>query len=326
MPAGRVLVLLLLAATVLYVGSDRLLRNSTAFWRFCARYSNSTHGRPLEIEASLALLEPGTLDLAVLGDSIAQSDLSVPRLAQGLGMATDRVLDLHLPAGSPVELAMMAPELVRALPRVVVLLAPVWILYETTEADDMRFYSPSMAPRLFSTREILADHTAHVSNALASTHVVVRHRDRLRRAIGAAATGRSPDSDLPDDLAHSPNAQPEAAAPSIGRRQPICPNPQTRAIAVLAERLQARGTSFTVVSTPSLDERGHRPFLLDTLDACLASMAAESGFLHIPSTEFHQPEAGEFSDPSHMNLVGRMRFTDELTRRIAPTLPPPDGG
>lgn len=317
----RVLIILatfMLGASVL---SDTLLTRSTAFWTFCRERATSMATRPLKIEAKLRSRPPGTTQIAFVGSSVVAGAINSDRIAQQLDLDAGDVLLLAIPAADTVEVSMLAGELIRARPRLVVHLATVWALWDHVTWTDLRLYDPAVAVALLGWRDLLAQHDVQASLLLGWSHVVIRHRAALRDILFAP---------ILDGTARLP-ARPAGEVREIRRRLQerrlatpedfACPNIHTRALGVLARRLRSRQIPLAVVATPANDWR--RAPLRPQFNECLSAAARADGFVFVSESALPRFDGFDFRDATHMSARGQLKLTDalipELRRLLAAT-------
>src|SRR5687768_2796768 len=127
--ARAVLVKLLAFVLALGAASHAALVTSGRFLAWCEEAAGED-AQPLRLEATLRRLAPGQFDVLVVGSSVAESHVHPTRL---LVRHRVRALALPLHGGTMVDLAMLAPHLVRPRPRAVVVLPTVWTLFDRFE-------------------------------------------------------------------------------------------------------------------------------------------------------------------------------------------------
>lgn len=319
--ADRLLLAIGIFFFLLFVASDAVLTHSRAFWRFCKRGGFTGTTASLVVEATLHTTAPGSRDWIVVGSSVVQRDVDVPRLAAAAGRTTESVMKLPLLGGSGLEIAMLTRKLIALHPRAVVLLATPWSQKNDVDWDVLRFYDPLIAADIFSWREVLAEHAAHASGLLAASHVVVRQRASLRIDLFSRILARTAPSGV-----HAPGIR-EAVKRArqerfAARREDFgCDNVNVRALAAMAGRVSAAGIALVVVSTPVTGRWGHDAGFIRTVDDCFASLAHDVGFVFLPRSTWSEFPPQMFGDPVHMTDSGRDAFSDELGHALALRLP-----
>ncbi|HYC55814.1 MAG TPA: hypothetical protein VEL28_12845 [Candidatus Binatia bacterium] len=311
--------LLIFAAALLAVffGSDFLLRRSESFWRFAQQHPYSEQTIPLQLEARLATMEPGRLDVAIVGSSVVESNVDPEALTAALKRSDPYIRIFPLPASPPLETAMLASHLLRLRPKIVVYPLTLWSLQDHIDWDVVRYYDPAIALSLFDWREIARDHDEHASALLESMHVVFRHRDPLRRTIGHnLARGWTVKNQAPPSLLFAHVRERAEERGRSGRDDFVCPSIHTRALDLLGRKLTAAGTRFVVVSTPVATGWQKDRKLMRMMDTCLGDRARAGGYRYVPVSELPAIESSDFRDGIHMAESGRVKFTQALSRLL----------
>ena len=213
---------------------------------------------------------------------------------------------------------MMAPLLERLRPTILVYPMTLWSLDDDVDWDLVRFYDPAVAVSVLGWRELAREHDEHFSGLLEYGHVVLRHRDAIRRTVGAGIGKRwKGGAEGPPRLLFA-HVQ-ERADERRGRvREDFdCPSVHTRALGYLATRLREAGTQMIVVATPVLSRWQHDERLTAMMDNCMQREAAAHGYRYVPVASSADIRREHFRDSLHMNEAGRERFTALLTRTVA---------
>lgn len=326
----RLLILLFAFVIGISFVSDLMLTRSSAFWKFCRKRADTRQTRPLKIEAILRSRSPENVRIVFTGSSIVGSNISKKMIANRLGIPAYQVVKIALPGGTDLEWAMIYPRLIRLRPKLVVHLSTVWSLFDRLEWGTVRFYDPAAAYALLNWSELLKDFKHHASGTLGALHVVIRHRDSLRRILF--------EQPVPDSRKKAPDNQKTPGGTDARRiklkriraRSEIndfrCPSIQTRAIDLMAKTLIEHNIGFIAVSAPISNRWGRRPDLRNKMNECLSSRAKTQGYGFVPNSDPKRFESTDFRDRFHMNSKGRKKFTADLIDHIKPLFAANPGG
>jgi hypothetical protein len=311
---GLRLALLAGAAATLWVGSNAWLERSASFWIAADALDRTPETEALKAEAAVRgaaarLSDAGATDrprAVFMGSSIVRTNIDPAAAAKALGGEVDDVLLVWMDAGSEIELAMLAPALEALAPRRVVYLATIWTLYRSVDAQALRLYEPSVAVDIFGPSGLTRERGIHVSKALASQHVAIRHREALLSLLPAADRRRDQRTMDRRRLAGS-----MASPADFG-----CDSANVRALAVLSERLSRAGVEMWVVAAPFRGRLGSNAWLQETMDRCFSGLASERGFRYVGQSSFQDFTRRDFWDGVHLGTGGRDRFTQRLLERI----------
>jgi len=96
----------------------------------------------------------------------------------------------------------------------------------------------------------------------------------------------------------------------------IYPNPNTRAIDLLARRLRAAGSRFIVIEGPIPPGHGALPAPERTraFREALRARAKAEGFTFVSAADMADFALEDFRDQTHLNARGRRTFTDALEK------------
>ncbi len=314
--------------------SDAALSSSAGFWRAAMRLAEDERSSPLYVDAQLHTWAAGEKKVVVVGSSIVATDINEAELAAKLGLADGEVAKLWMPDGSAVELSMLAPAIARVAPDVVVYLVSIWNFFDTDDVGELRFYDPRVAASLFRPNEILSDIGSHASGLLAWHHLVIRHREYLRRTFI-----RGPLESLSDSRAQRRRLQVlrrmAVRERILQRRDPRltagpedfdCSGIRTRALSVMGERLERDGVEFVMLRTPTRGRWDYDPVVSARIDACMDELSERKGLGYVPVTAVPEFFPDDFRDPLHMTPDGKVKFTDALPGVISPWLGGGQGG
>lgn len=291
-----------------FIATDVVASRSDTFWQWVERGASGSEDAGVVLEArAFALARESRLEALVMGSSVADADFSHSLLAERLSVPRARMAKLWMPAMSDVELAMLSPQ-VRALrpARVFVPVTP-FVMLDGLRWDRTRAYDPSIALRLFSPAELLADRAEHASRAFASANVVVRRRAELRRVLLGS---------LRDVTAMPPVVE----RPRIGEQIHTlegatladfrCDTVHARALVVFAAEVRAAGAQLVLASAPIAERSvAGSPALAQRLDACLKSLPLSGAVLRLAQD---RPPFGrrDFRDLIHLGRAAAERFTE----------------
>lgn len=306
-PGGRTLLACVAIIAVVFFGTDALARNSEAFWELAAEAGGGSEDAALVFEAQAHRLAGGPpLAALVMGSSVADSNYSLREMERVLGVPRDRVARLWMPAMSGLELAMVAPVVRELRPERVYVPAVALLMIDEVSWDRTRTYSPRIATRLFSLGDLFADRREHGARMLSASHVVLRRRGELRRALLGS---------FRDLTALPPAREPAALGEQVAALRRArdedfeCGAIHLRALRVFAQEVEAAGSTL-VLSVAPLSPRSiaSRDAVSDKLEQCLRE-------LDLPGTQLltreTRPEFTErdFRDLIHLNREGAERFT-----------------
>ena len=279
-----------------------------AFWRGVHDDRGTYSAEALQLEARLRLMQGRGPRIVLIGSSIAGSNVAPRLLEKRLGLPLGAVLALPLPAASAVESAMLTALIEAMQPDLVVYIASMWTLHRQVEWDLLRFYDPRLAWHLLSSAEIFHDRVAHAYGLLQAAHVVVRHREALRRAVFPSLYGYERGS---PSLLTQVNQQRDEVRRRAQRADFSCDSVQIEALRWMAQRLAQKNIRFAtavVSSTPAMEQRMR---LRRRVDDCFAQTAAQDGYLSIARGALTISRS-ERLDGMHFNLHGARKYTEHL--------------
>jgi hypothetical protein len=248
--ARRTLLVLLLGPALGLVLPELWVRHDDRMWRELAGSGIPDVPRA---EALLRLSRAAGADVVVVGDSVAFHSVDERLLEERLGLPSGRVLNLAVRGASAVGTTMLAADALDLRPRVLVYVAARLDLSKFEAGSLVRYYSPSVAFRLFHVEELFRDRDAHLEAALEWASVV--HR-RARPALERRLVGRGA---LPDE---TPKRELETLSPELmalalrhsaseQRQHPFASEgPSPRAVRLLAELTREAGATPVFLQAP----------------------------------------------------------------------------
>jgi hypothetical protein len=342
--ARRTLLALLLGPLLGLVLPELLVRHDQRLWREMADSGIPDVPRT---EALLRLHQPGEVDVVVVGDSVAFHSVDETQLEQRLALGPGRVLNLAVRGASAVGTAMVAADALELRPRVLVYVAARLDLARFRPKSLTRYYTPRVAFRLFSFRELFRDREAHLAAAIEWSSVV--HR-RMRPTLEGRLVGQSerPDETPRRELSPLPPEQMLLSirhATSELRRHPFADaGPGPRAVRLMATLSYEAGATPVCLQAPLHPGLPGGSNYSRRVEAFLARLASVPGaettprlappsarlegatpeparrFLHVPATQLGAFGEDDFRDAIHLASSGRERLTATLAEVIGPLL------
>jgi hypothetical protein len=273
--------------------------------------ARSRPGEPLRAEAVLARSRPGEHAVLVAGSSVA-FDVDADRLAE-LGFPAANLGVVGAPLAAT---AMLAPDLVRARPRSVVLVVGRRSLAGGQRPDErVRAWEPRLAVELFGPASLVAERGAHLDGLAARLSTLVRHRHPIRRWLVGEPLVVEP--------ARGPGRgrAPHDLAEALARRRDLDRDPDPgggangRALRLLGRELGRAGIGLLVVPAPAHPgvEPGnwHRPTL-----RLLAGEASRCGFRLLDVAPLGRFDGAEFADAWHLGPAGQRRLTAAVAAEL----------
>lgn len=304
-PGGRTLLACIAIGVAAFVGTDALARHSEAFWELADESTSGSEDAALALESQAHRLANGPrLAALVMGSSVAESNYALREMTRVLGVPRERVARLWMPAMSGLELAMLAPTVRDLRPERVYVPALPLLMVDEVAWDRTRTYSPRIATRLFPLGELFADRREHGSRMLAASHIVLRRRSELRRALlgsfrdVTAMPSIAPPSPLREQLNALRRARDEDFR---------CDAIHLRALRLFAEAIHETGTTLVLTVSPlSPRSAANRDVLYERLERCLGELPHTEVRARATGPEFTEDD---FRDGIHLTREGAMRFT-----------------
>lgn len=301
---------------IFFFAVNFLLVNSEGFWLGVRAYARSVAAQPLTLEGFLRVLPRGSVDVAVLGNSVVNFGVEPNILASRLQLPPQVVKTMVLPGATDLELAMLLPELERIAPKQLIYITTVGAVYRPLDWDNLRLYDPRVAVDMFDAGHWLREHTFHASGLLAWSNVVVRHRERIREALEAPLRNFDVVRRVEFQQQRRRELRFLRGQATRDLNDFACPTYHTQAVGVIARRMRDIGANVIVVAAPLNNEWDGNPDLQALLDECLGRELAGTGATYIPRAEATEFPEGAFLDGYHLNQDGRAHFTADLARYV----------
>jgi len=323
----RTLVALLVGPALALLVPDAVIRSSPGYWRLMAGWETGTTSA---VEAAVRLRAPGSVDLVVLGNSLALSDLDEGRLADLLGTPAGGVLNLGVKTATAAEVAMLLPQVLELEPRAAVLVVHSGMLADRRPGPaaggrlqgvpEPTLYDPGVALRIYPPRALWEDRGEHLRGALGAGNVFLRHRRDLRYLLTRLLLhgGRPPPFAHPRDFTRLPPPRLERALVRA-RSWPLsfsADGTPASAVRVLAAGLERHGVALTVAPAPdhpAVRGTAYHPGYV----AFVRRLAREVGFSLVDPAAFPAFTDRDFVDEFHMTASGREAFTATVARHLA---------
>lgn len=288
---------------------------SSAHWAWAAREVPQGLLDPYRVEAVIHSTEPGPKNVFVLGDSVVDSALDVDELNDALAERGRRYTVLRIGGSPTATFGFLANPLLSLEPSAIILTVNGYSLRSKAFTDHIYTYDVHVVRDLFTWREILAEPGFHLAGLAGQANVLLRLRHSLQRAA-AVRLGLSTWQRV---HLEQMRLQMEASQGQGPLRRWIkdhagdtYPNPNTRAVALLARKAREAGVKLIVLETP------YHPHLallagegrLQAVRALLERMAREEGFTYIRADEMATFGIDDFKDHTHLNEAGRRIFTE----------------
>jgi hypothetical protein len=320
------LILLLLGGPILaLVAIDRAVVLSRAHWEWVAREVPPLTADPYRVEGLLRATAPDRRNLPILGNSIAEMGLDAAELERRFSAEGLRFPKITLGGSPALTFGMLADAVIALEPRAAVFVASAPALRSRDYLDHVYAYDVSAVPHLFTFDELIEDPRFQLEGLVGQLHVFARHRAALRQALlvslGRDTWKRRSRAAERVRLRHMLEGK-DAWQSWVRDRQPdVFPNPNTRSLDWLSQRLREHDARLIVIDAPvhpiALElgaRRRIKPYRQE-----LAARAAQDGFLLLGADVL--PEFGEedFRDWVHLNARGRERLTAFLAEQLAQT-------
>jgi len=351
--ARRAFVGLLVGPLLGFVVPEALLRNCRPFWDTLA---DATGPEVSRADGLLALTEPGSVDVVVLGSSMAYDAIDETRLQERLRPARGRTLNLGVSGQSALGTAMWLPRVLARQPLVLVYVVGQRALAHEYEPDDARFYDPRVALRVFSVPTLIRDRDWHLRGVGEWLSVLQR---RARPILEAKLTGQeSRRQTVPRDAPFPPRQVRAHVArqTQLIQQSPVTgAGPNIRALWLMAEMAQEARVPLVVLQaplhpgvtgfprtwgnyssqveglldqltrrspgTPSAPPSADSPPVLLVPEPSRSAQAATGRFVqHVPAERLGSFGAAAYRDATHLAPSGRQRLTDTLAEALRPLM------
>jgi hypothetical protein len=303
---------------------DRAIVLYRPHWEWAAREVPPGLLDPYRVEAILRTTRPGRQNVLILGDSVIDSALDTERLNEAFKDQGYRFTILTIGGTPTVGLGLLANQLLQLDPAAIVLAVSAYTIRSRGFYPEIYAYDVRLVPELFTWREMLQHPGFHLSGLAGQANVLFRRRHSLQR-VAAIQWGSSSWDSLRLEHARKRLETSLGVGPLLlwirDREPETYPNPNTRAISLLARRSRAQGSRFLVLEAPVhphlgllLGKRRSEAFLRH-----LREMAKVHGFTFVESAGVADLTIEDFKDHTHLNAHGRKAYTDgaiELFRRI----------
>jgi len=310
------LLLLLLIGPILgLVALDRVVTLSEGHWAWAAREVPQGLLDPYRVEALLRSTRKGRQNVFILGDSVIDSALDVDRLNGALKESGRRYTVLRIGGSPTATFGFLTNRLVSLEPSAIILTVNGYTLRSRLFTDQIYTYDVRVVRDLFSWRDILAEPGFHLAGLVGQANILVGMRHSLQRALAVRLGLSSWDRVRLEQMRLQIEAS-RGRGP-IGRwirsrEIDRYPNPNTRAVALLARKARAAGTELVVLETPYHPHlallAGER--LLRAVRSELERMAREEGFTYLRAADMATLGIDDFKDHTHLNEAGRRVFTE----------------
>jgi hypothetical protein len=315
----RFAVLLLIGPVLLLTAVDRAIVLWRAHWAWVAREVPPQLLDPYRIEGILRTTPPGPRTVFLLGDSTMEEDTDRAALDRAFARQGLRFRTLSIGATPALAFGFLARPIAALRPSAVVLLVSAYGVRSRNFLDSTYTYDALVAPDLFTARELLSDPFFHLEGLAEQSNILFRHRRAMQQALairwGKESWRHLQREQLREGIRQSMRRSPLLAW--VSERAPDAyPNPNTRAIEVLARRLRAVGCRFIVIESPGHPLTGLlvRPARARAFHEMMRAMATRDGFTFVSAEQLPQFVVEDFRDQTHLNEQGQRTFTDALEK------------
>jgi hypothetical protein len=292
-----------------------LLGSSGSYWRFAASFPP---GEPMHVEALLHEASPGSIDVVVLGSSVAIGDVDEALLDRFL---LTKSLNLGI-IGAPVcANAMLARDVVRLRPRLALLVVNHHDLRTNLATHWARTYDPVVAASIFSAGAIFEERSFHLAGTLGWSNLLCRHRDALRNWF--LEYRHRPSQRHPRDNPPVRGARLEQAVKDLKVREKVLrfdgSGPNAEGLRYMAAAFRDAGIRFVVCPAPlstALYQGNYHP----GLGRFLLKEERDMGFDRIKGGELGTYGPEDFIDTYHLGRSGQARYTRAIAEAIYPWL------
>jgi hypothetical protein len=312
-------VLLIGGPILLLWGADRAIVLSRPHWEWVAREVPPQLLDPYRIEGILRTTPPGRRNVFLLGDSTMEASADVGALNRAFAAEGLRFRTLTIGGTPTVAFGFLAHPIAALRPSVAVLLVSPHSVRSENFLDSTYAYDARAVPDLFTARQVVADGSFHLEGLAEQSNVLFRHREAMQQAAavrwGSGNWRRLTRERLREGLRQS--LQGGGILRWLRKREPeTYPNPNTRAIELLARLLRAEGGRLVVIESPIHPLTGlfMRPERLEAFRGLLRGMAKRDGFIFVSAGELPEFELEDFRDQTHLNDRGRRAFTGALEK------------
>ena len=319
----RLIVLLLGGPILALVAIDRAVVLSHAHWAWVAREVPPLTLDPYRVEGLLRATAPDRRNVPILGNSIAEMGFDSAELERRFSADGLRFPKITLGGSPALTFGMLADAVVALEPRAAVFVASAPALRSRDYLGHVYAYDVFAVPHLFTFDELLAEPRFQLEGLVGQLHVFARHRAALRQALlvslGRETWERRTRAVERVRLRHMLEGK-DALQSWLRQRSPdVYPNPNTRSLAWLAQRLREHDARLYVIDAPVhpmvLQLGGRRR--LGRYREELRELAAQDGFELIAAEALPEFDERDFADWVHLNARGRERLTALLAEKLA---------
>jgi hypothetical protein len=297
-----------------------------AHWAWVAREVPPLVLDPYRVEGVLRTTPPGPENVPLLGSSVAEMAFDGAALEARFADRGLRFPKLTIGGAPALTFGMLADDLAELAPRLAVYVVSAPSLRSRGYEDHVYTYDAGALPELFPAGEWLASPAFHIDGAAGQLHVLARHRRAMQRAA-LVRIGRLEWRDLEREahgvrMEHMQRGEDQWQTWLADREPDVYPNPNTRALGLLARRLRERGGRLVVMESPlhpiqaMLVPRRRA----EAARAELERLAAAEDFTLIRLESLPALGEDDFGDWVHPNERGRERLTEFLAGALAPLL------
>ncbi|MDP3936523.1 MAG: hypothetical protein Q8R92_00110 [Deltaproteobacteria bacterium] len=301
------------------VALDRAVTLSSAHWSWAAREVPEGLLDPYRVEALLRSATPGPQNVFILGDSVIDSALDVSSLNEALEDEGRRYTILRIGGSATATFGFLANQLVAVKPAAILLVVNGAALRSQAFTGQVYNYDVRVVRDLFTWREILADPGFHLAGLADQANIVFRQRYALQRAL-AVRLGLSSWDRVRLEQTRLQLEISQALGPLRrwvrNRQGDTYPNPNTRAIALLARKAHENGIRLVLIEAPF---HPHMKLLvgeprLQALRAEIARLVREENIEYLRAEDMLALDVDDFRDHTHLNATGKKRFTEAAIR------------
>jgi len=324
--AVRVALLLSVGPVLALVALDRAIVGWQGQWAWAAREVPPLTLDPYRVEGILRSTPPGRQNVLLLGNSITEKGFDSAALEQRFADRGLRFPKLVIGGSPALTFGMLARPIAALEPSLVLLVVAPPSLRSAGYEDHVFTYDALEVPELYTAHEWLANPRFHIEGVAQQLNVLARHRRSMQRAalvwlgiedwedVERAAAGLR----VEHMLGGADQFQTWLKEPTPD----AYPNPNTRALGVLAARLRERGSRLLVMEAPvhPIQALLIPPERLAAAHEELERLAGEDGFALVTQAELPALEERDFTDWVHASARGRKRLTAFLADYLARTL------
>ena len=306
---------------------DRAIVWYQPHWQWVAKEIPRQTYDPYRVEAQLRTIEPGRHNVLILGDSTSEASIDPKQLDRRFADQGLEFTILSIGGAPTVSFGLLANAVAALDPAAVVVFVSPYTLRSRGIYPHIHTYDARTVPALFTLEEILDHLPFHLSGLAGQAHVLVRHRRPMRHMAaiylglddwsGYASERIQRKLKMLRNKIDSPLMtwmRDQAKAPDV------YPNPNTRALELLARRLAGDRLVVVEASIHPLFGLLLRPQRLTAFRRTVEQIAAEQPLVFLDAATMPVLEEADFEDHSHLNARGRRRFTEALANHLEKVL------